>query len=291
MKKVKPIKVFVLVNTLHSVGAPVYANHVHFLGWSAKHIPGLEFQFWAPHRMAIDNARNQAAKYALELECDYLLFLDDDVQVPPESLKMLLEADKDIIAGLVMIRGYPFHVMAFRWGMKKAEDTKQKVKSLIYFDDLEKERLVKLPKKRGFWVPENKLKERYGMNGRQWSKLPLRLKPLQKCDALGFSLCLIKTDLLKLMEEPYFLTGKNHTEDVYFCMKATENLRPKPSIYLHTGIQCGHMLNAVPIEYSNQPIMKAFYGIMYGKEQVPYSRNADYIAACLAEIEKREISK
>ena len=291
MKKVKPTRVMILVNTLHSINANVYANHVHMIGYSAKHIPGLEFRFFAPHRMSIDNARNTAAKYALEMECDYVLFLDDDVQVPPESLKLLLEANKDIVAGLVMIRGYPFHVMGFKWGMKKNTDTKKKVKSLIYFDDLAQERLIKKEGKRGFWVPESKIKERYGMNGRQWSKLPMRLTPLQPMAAIGFSLCLIKTDILKAMEEPYFLTSSSHTEDVYFCMKATESLTPKPSIYMHTGVQCGHMLNAEPIEFASMPLFKAFYGMMYGKEEVPFSRNEDYIAACLAEIQKREAGK
>lgn len=288
MKKVKPVRVFILVNTLHSINANVYANHVHMIGHAAKHIPGLEFRFWAPHRMSIDNARNSAAKYAMELDCDYILFLDDDVQIPPESLKMLIEADKDIIAGLVMIRGYPFHVMAFQWGDKKDEDTGKNVRALNYFDKLAQERLID----KRYWIPEAKLKvRRPGLHKRKWSKLPMRLTPLQPCAALGFSLCLIKTDVLKAMEEPYFLTSRSHTEDVYFCMKATENLRPKPSIFIHTGVQCGHMLNAEPIEYSSMPLFKAFYGMMYGKEEVPQSRNEDYIASCLAEIAKKEAAK
>jgi len=283
MEKVKPFKVFILVNTLHSVTASVYANHLHMIGWSAKHIPGLEFEFWAPPRMSIDNARNTAAQYALERECDYLFFLDDDVQVPPFALKALLEADKDVVAGLIMIRGYPFNVMAFKFENKKVNGENKR--NLGYFNNLAQERLVK-----NDWIAEADLaKKRPKLTKRQWSKLPMRLVPLQACDAVGFSCCLIKVDVLKPLETPYFLTGKYHTEDVYFCMKITENLRPKPSIYLHTGVQGGHMLNPEPIEYGSKPLMKAFYGMMYGKEETPFSRNEDYIEQCLAEIAAKGI--
>lgn len=44
--------------------------------------------------------RNMAAKVALECEADYLLFLDDDVLVPPNNaLKLLLECEADVAAG------------------------------------------------------------------------------------------------------------------------------------------------------------------------------------------------
>ena len=92
-------KVFVLVNTLQSVNANVYSNHCHFFTYSAKNIPGIKFEFWTPERMAIDTARNTAAQMALSRECDYLMFIDDDVMIPPDTLEKLLKADKDVIAG------------------------------------------------------------------------------------------------------------------------------------------------------------------------------------------------
>lgn len=277
MKTVKPIRVFVLVNTLHSISSPVYANHCHFFTWAAKNIKGIQFEFWAPQRTAIDNARNTAAHYAMEKNCDYIMFLDDDVQVPPNTLDLLLKADKDIVAGLVMIRGYPFHVMAFKFiDDVKGEDGVMK-RALKNHDDLEKERRIK-----GRWRLEANIK----LRKRQLERLPVRLKELQRVDAVGFSCCLIKIDVLKALPEPYFLTGKYHTEDVYFCMKATEHLRPKPTIFLHTGIQCGHMLNAEPIEYGMQPLFKKFYELAYNSNQKEFSRNEDYIAACLAAVEE-----
>jgi glycosyltransferase involved in cell wall biosynthesis len=131
-------RVFVLVNTLQSVNSNVYANHCHFFTYSAKNIPGIKFEFWTPERMAIDTARNTAAQMAMEMNCDYLMFIDDDVMVPPDTLEKLLLADKDIIAGLVIIRGYPFNNMAFKYKENTIKDGKE-VRNLDFFNDLEKE--------------------------------------------------------------------------------------------------------------------------------------------------------
>lgn len=252
----KRIKVFILVNCLTSVNSQVYGNHCHFFTYTAKAMPHIDFMFYPAHRMSIDNARNSAAKMALEAECDYLMFIDDDVLIPPATLELLLAADKDIIAGLVMIRGYPFNVMAFKHGEKTTLDGRE-VKTLEYFNDLE-------------YIDEDK-------------KV---LKELQECDAIGFSCALIKCDILKPLEPPYFLTGRYHTEDVYFCMKVKEALDPKPEIYLHTGIQCGHVLNPEPIEWSTKEAFKKFYEEMgaSGPTTEP-KRDEDYMEACLAELD------
>lgn len=64
---------------------------------------------------------------------------------------------------------------------------------------------------------------------------------VEKCDAVGFSFCLIKTSLLKKVEAPYFVTGMNNTEDIYFCVKATL-AEPKIKIVCECSIACGHIL-------------------------------------------------
>lgn len=278
---IKPVRVFVLVNVLQSVNSQVYANHCHFFTWSAKNIPGIEFRFWAPQRTAIDNARNSAAHYAMELECDYLLFLDDDVQIPENALKLLIDADKDIIAGLVMIRGYPFHVMAFRYAGDDVDiETGIVRKALTNFNDVEMEYLHN--KK---WISASAIGKATGLRKRQWSKLPMRPIPLQRVDAVGFSCCLIKVDLLRTLPEPFFLTGKYHTEDVYFCCKATDNLDPKPTIFMHTGVACGHMLNAEPIEFGSKHVYKVMYEMLFNAKDKPFSRDEAYIESCLRAIE------
>lgn len=241
-----PKSIFILVNTLDSVKARPYGNHMNFAFYTGKHFPEYQIHFWNPERMAIDTARNQAAIYALELGCDYLLFLDDDVMVPSAGLKVLIEAGKDIIAGLVCIRGYPFNAMAFKW----VED---KDRQLTYFND--------------------------------WEKKVEELKtPIVPAAALGFSFCLIKMDVIRALEPPYFLTGKDHTEDVYFCLKTQETLNPKPGIFLHTGVHCGHMLNAEPIEWNTRKGFQKFY--FASSQEFIFKRDEAYINQCIEAAEK-----
>ena len=113
------MRIVILVNTLQAVNSYVYNNHIAFFVKSYRDIKDLDIIFMTPPRMSVDTARNEAAKLALNLEADYLMFIDDDVMIPPGCLKVLLDADKDIIAGLVIIRGFPFNVMAFRYNDSK----------------------------------------------------------------------------------------------------------------------------------------------------------------------------
>lgn len=108
------MKIMIGVNTLTAVEQPVYANHMQFffrLGRNTEH----EFAMNTPRRMSIDRMRNMTAKIALEQEYDYVLFIDDDVVIPINSLQKLIDADKDIIAGWTLIRGYPFQNMFFKY--------------------------------------------------------------------------------------------------------------------------------------------------------------------------------
>lgn len=274
-------KVFVLVNTLQSVNANVYSNHCAFFTYSAKNIPGIKFEFWCPERMAIDTARNTAAEMAMNMGCDYLMFIDDDVMIPPDTLEKLLLADKDIVAGLVIIRGYPFNNMAFKFGVNITHEGKE-AKSLGFFNDLEYEYFYKEA-----WVNRTFIDD----SSFDITTLPKRLVELQECDAVGFSCCLIKIDVLKACPKPYFLTGKGHTEDVYFCIKVQEKLVPTPRIFLHTGVQPGHMMNAEPIEFMIKHKMKEFYdGLMEDARKVNenvdngLARNQAYIDACIAQV-------
>ena len=48
--------------------------------------------------------RNYIAAKACKEQCDYLLFIDDDMILPPETLDTLLSRDKDIIGGVYMTK-------------------------------------------------------------------------------------------------------------------------------------------------------------------------------------------
>lgn len=251
------MKILILVNTLQAVNSFIYANHIEFFVKSVKKDPSIEFLFFTPHRMSIDAARNTAAKMALEAESDYLMFIDDDVLLPGDTLDRLLKADKDIVAGLVIIRGMPFNNMAFKF---------ESPGRLIYYNDLP--------------LAEPCLEGHINYDIKCDSCRITNLQSLVKVDAVGFSCCLIKTDVLKAMEPPYFITGVNHTEDIYFCLKTLE-LTPNPEIFLNTEVQCGHLLNAEPIEWKTRKKMQEFYELASTK---PFVRDMAHIEKCLARM-------
>jgi hypothetical protein len=64
---------------------------------------------------------------------------------------------------------------------------------------------------------------------------------IHPCDAVGFSFCLIKTDVIRKMREPWFITGLNNTEDIYFCKRARE-IDPTCKIMVNCDCECGHIL-------------------------------------------------
>lgn len=232
------MRVFICVNTLDRVSSFIYANHIAFAAYNAKKFPDIQFYWYSPHRQTIDTSRNIAAIDALKLECDYLMFIDDDVLIPDNAFELLYNANKDIIAGLVYLRGYPFHVMAFK---ELPPDT------------------YKGPN--GDDIPDPRLKLTYYDEIHEMTQ---KGETLISCAAVGFSCCLIKTDIIQALEPPYFTTGPLNTEDVYFCLK-TRKLTPEPEIYVHTGVKPGHLLNPEPIEYPTRELLTEFYNKLADK--------------------------
>ena len=60
--------------------------------------------FMAVERQRVDKARNAIAMEALTKGFDYLLFVDDDNPIPPDTLEKLLEDDKDIVIAPILGR-------------------------------------------------------------------------------------------------------------------------------------------------------------------------------------------
>jgi len=77
-------------------------------------------------------------------------------------------------------------------------------------------------------------------------------------DAIGFSFALLKTGLLKRIQEPYFITGVNYTEDVYFCLKARQ-VDPKCTIKVNCDCECGHILWPEVVHESNRDEYKKYF--------------------------------
>jgi len=210
------MKIVVGINSLTSTVHPAYSNHIQVffrLGkWAERN--GHEICLVNPSRMAIDRMRNLCAKTALEINADYLLFIDDDVLAPTEFIDSLISADGDIVAGDVLIRGYPFNHMSFI-------GDKHGLAPIANLDDFMTE------------------------------------SGIIDVGAVGFSLCLIKTSVLKHTAQPWFITGISNTEDIYFCLKAKEFI-PELTIKLDTRVQCGHILWNEIISKENKEQYKVY---------------------------------
>lgn len=212
----KKIRIVVGINSLVSTQHLAYSNHIQFFFRLGRNFPNIEFCLVNPSRMAIDRMRNMAAQTALNNDFDYLLFLDDDVLVPFDGLQKLLDADADIAAGNVIIRGYPFENM--------------------YFDYTEDGNLKNVP----------------------FDDNPATKHDVINVGAVGFSFALISVDLLKRIPKPFFITGPNNTEDIYFCVKARKHA-PNCTIKVDKSIECGHILWSEIISPQNREIFKKYY--------------------------------
>lgn len=84
-------------------------------------------------------------------------------------------------------------------------------------------------------------------------------------DAVGFSFCLIKVDLLRKTPMPFFVTGPYNTEDVYFCIKAKLH-NPEITIIVDPSVKTGHCLGSEFINPLNRELYKKFVEDAYPEE-------------------------
>ena len=216
----KKIKVLVASNILREVDGQAYPSHI-IHAYRMGRDTDCDFVLYTPRRMAIDNSRNAAVEAALKNDCDYIFFYDDDMELNPYTFKTLLERDKDIIMAMCYIRGYPFHPMVFKWfenedASSRIADVKTKGKAIGLWEDCEKS------------IDEDGL--------------------INNVAAVGCAATLIKTDVFKKVDFPWFYTGTANTEDVYFCIKAQNKIEDL-TIAVDTTVPAGHILKDRQILY------------------------------------------
>lgn len=214
------MKILWSINTLTEIDSqvfPDYLVHAYRLGRDTEH----EMVLHTPRRMPIATGRNMAVESALQNNCDYVFFSDDDMCLHANTLPTLLSRDKDIIMAMCYIRGYPFRPMVFKWvegaeAQSKIADVKIKGKAISLWEDCEKH------------INEDGL--------------------IEPVAAVGCAATLIKTEVFKNLDYPWFYTGTANTEDVYFCMKAQQKLECL-TIAVDTTIPAGHVLKDKNILY------------------------------------------
>jgi hypothetical protein len=80
--------------------------------------------------------------------------------------------------------------------------------------------------------------------------------------ALGFCFTLIRVDILRQMRPPYFVTGPNHTEDIWFFVKAKE-ANPDFRVVVDCSVDCGHILWPEVMNGENRDFYKEYYEKLY----------------------------
>jgi len=153
-------------------------------------------------RLFVAKAREEFADYAVKMDCDYLLMVDDDMICPMDLFEKLYRHNKDIVAPLCFQRRKPYYPVIYRTNAG--------------WDDVRKENYF-----------SNEMVKNYPKN------------TLLECDAVGFGAVLIKRWVLDKMQKPRFMSTSPTGEDILFCYRAKEEAGAK--VFVDTSTQLGHL--------------------------------------------------
>lgn len=182
------------------------ANFMHLgkleeRGRLLKSSPRFEFLLYTCGRMHVFFAREEMAKQAIAADCDYLFMVDDDMICPNNLFEKLYEDDKPIVAPLAFTRNFPHKPVIY-----KCIEGWDAVSRKDYFSN------------------------HAVMN---YSKEQLR-----EVDAVGFGAVLIKTEVLKAVATPRFMSTCGTGEDILFCYKAK---KVGQFTWVDTRVKLGHI--------------------------------------------------
>ena len=165
-------------------------------------------------------ARNAIAKKAMDLNADYVLMVDNDVVLPHDALKLLLEDSKQVCLGFYAHRGTD-NLYTGRTCVCRLFDADGKA----YFNyPLESEYTAK---------------ELEALRNNGEYKLQIH--------GGGMGCAFIQTDVFRTLKYPYYdwvnyKKGGMLSEDLYFCEQCKMN---KIKVYTDTRVACGHILRHI----------------------------------------------
>ena len=143
---------------------------------SAKFEVGCKFMYRKP----VTLAQEEIAREAVDSGCTHLLMLDDDIlDYTLLDLMKLLEANVDMIGGIMLTKRFPFHACAMR-RLDNKKPLIEHAKNVTGFD------MYEVPKA-----------EQVG------------IKPV---DLISFGFTLFKTSLFKKMKRPYFIPDPSQVD-------------------------------------------------------------------------------
>jgi hypothetical protein len=157
------------------------------------------------YRRPVHMAEEELAQFALDTGCTHLLLMDDDIyDVTPEDLLKLVDADKDVISGIMFASGFPHAMCAFR-----RYDTNTKVAD---------QPILKGPC-RLYEIP------------------PEQRKGVQPVDLIPFCFTLIRTSVFQKVEKPWFTCNTQAPTDSWFMDSVmAKGIQP----YAHFDVWLNH---------------------------------------------------
>lgn len=183
---------------------------------------GHEVLFDSVRGYDVATARNRIAQKALDLETDYVLMVDNDVVIPKDALKFLLEDAKHINLGYYAHRG-PDNKYSGRTCICKLKDPHGKE---YYNYPLESEYTAE---------------EMHGMANTGMKKIEIH--------GGGMGCALIRTETFRKASYPWYdwvnYGDANRgmlSEDLYFCCLCRNS---GMKIYADVRVGCGHLLRHV----------------------------------------------
>ncbi len=210
----KLVKVCISIPNEGMTQAPAYDNrmlqmiHLGGLAERSKTAPvtkdGAIFEFYhaTAGRMLTPAAREALTDMALGQNMDYMLMIDDDMICPVDMFERLYDNNVEIVAPLAFTRNEPHYAVIYQ-----CESGYDPVSKQDYFI--------------------NHFARNYPKND------------LVLCDAVGFGAVLIKTDVIRRMRKPYFMSTCGTGEDVLFCYNAQNQAAAK--VYMDTRVKLGHL--------------------------------------------------
>ena len=210
------MRILVAVPTFETIYADTYKSI-----WDLDKC-GHEMLFDSVRGYDVATARNRIAQLAMDVGADYLLSVDNDVTLPKDALKLLLEDPKDVCLGYYAHR-----------------DT----------DNLYRGRtcLCKLKDENGIEYYNYPLESEY--TAKEMHELIEAGETKIEIHGGGMGCSLIRTEVFRKLTYPWYdwvnYGDKNRgmlSEDLYFCVLCRNSGIP---IYADVRVGCGHLLRHV----------------------------------------------
>jgi hypothetical protein len=189
--------------------------------------PRYEVGYHFAYRRPVHMAEEELVKVAQHNKCTHILFMDDDIyDVTKADLDKLLEADKDVIGGVMHASKFPHAQCVFR----RYEPDKKVIDMPV---DTSMYRLYEIPclcTKCDFQLSHWDLK--YCPNcGAEQDNL------IQQADLIPFAFTLMKLSVFDKIKEPWFHCTNKYPTDSWFADRLIEAGMTE---YAHMGIRLNH---------------------------------------------------